>query len=407
MQEKSQGSDDLVPICSKCINSSLDFCEDCKQTTRCADLRHNYECKAFCPECLSKNFKICQDCDFLAIFSCSCNLFLCKFCAENHFVTKYNENLGSLQSGSVDFHYFYSYPSAKTGKKYFAPDFRSFFLKKFSKYLQSNPNLSNLIKPIDRLADYYIQSINIIENSKDSDIKTSALAKLYFVSGYYHKFNEKFIILAQSQIISCFSYFPFFAILNNEKINFDQIDQSTANKKGFDVKMIKSWISYKKSGKIKKFGKFVSKHQFITPGKDKLKLFVLAGLETNNVAKLINIIDHLNFYFQETPEHALLYSRLSELESGLEEKINYAKISFQILARFTNFDNLYLTRLIINYCRLVFQRNQEEGKAMFLRIFEESYIAKAAASVNHLISCVDDFGFSSREKNHLNSLKFN
>ena len=399
--------DDLVPICSDCSNSSLDFCEDCKQVTRCIDLRHDYECKAYCPACLSRNFKICQDCDFLALFLCSCNLLFCKFCAEKHFVDIYNQNLSSLQSGSTNFHYFSSYPSANSGKQYFAPDFRSFFLRKFMSYLQTNPKLSNQIKPIERIADYYSQIIKIIELTADSDLKTSTLAKIYFASGYYQKFCENFRILTQNPTILSLSYAPFFYLLSFEKINFSQVKQSNQNTQKFDRKMIESWTSYKKSGKMKKFGKFVSKHQFIQPGKDKLKLFVLAGLETENPKKLMKIIDHLNFYYQDIQENALLYSRLSELESDLDEKIKYAKISFQILARFTGFDNFHLTILIVNYCELVVKKNQEEGKSMFLRLFEETYLAKAAESLDYLKSCVGKFGFDNREMTHLNSLKIN
>jgi hypothetical protein len=103
------------------------------------------------------------------------------------------------------------------------------------------------------MCDYYKQSIKILEQIGDNDLKIS---KIYFASGYYVKFSEFYLKVINSpkkpqKPESWLKYAPFYYEENkNDSVKKFFQDSISSNENLFTSKIIKklllAWSSYSK-----------------------------------------------------------------------------------------------------------------------------------------------------------------
>lgn len=392
-----EDSQDIGKICNKCNAGWKEFCAYCKNLKKFSDIKYDLKGEITCSECQKTELKVCSECDLRAVFSCSCNEFYCKFCAEIHFVDQFNRKFEEDNSLKEFNHKFLGY-----GVESYLPDFYEDNLKKLKEFYYENEDyfVSKEINfsRIERMADIYTLGMRIYKSAEYS-IDPIDFALIYiqlkFAAGYFvdaksllYKILDS-VLSNGTQIEGLLNYLIYFTSDLDSKKSTQILETIKSKKKKlskFKYSLFKAWFSYLINKDKKKIGNFFSKNWKNPVSIQTLQLLTMSGLFTSHLDKLEDCIKYLVFYFQSNPELSLLSKKKSTLFQDPKSKSSSLLSSFQIILRFSDFSNESLIQLIAEYTQNLLPTNPEEAKHYYLRLLEECILNNHQIHLNTLIA---------------------
>lgn len=381
----------LGRVCNDCSEDWKEFCEYCKVLKKWDDIGFDNDGKVTCLSCARDHFKVCYNCELRGIFECSCNGVYCKFCAEKHFVQKFNEEFSRNGSIRKFKHQFKVY-----GTECHLPDFQPDYFKSLKKEYKNHKEYllgQNItLSTIKRLADIYKFSIEVFQlslNSSDPSLTTINLLSANFSSGNFLEV-KRLVFLNLDQMLSTGTriedfcqYLVYFPADLTPEIAKSVINALSTHKNKFSskykLKLYKAWFNYIKKNKKKTFGKFIQQNWTQPASANTLQLLTLTSMFTKYPQKQDECIQYLLFYFQSSPELSFVYHSRAQLDPNLVSKSTSLFYSFQVILRFSDFSNEFLVQLMIEYIENLVQVDQNKAGLYYVKLLEECLLNRHKA----------------------------